>query len=84
MKINKNRSKTLESLESLDNRIRLRALEDKIEYLERVIANLEFEKAGNLPHRATLDKALKECCQIYSTLKKDRDISMKTRHPTNR
>lgn len=82
MRINKQRSKTLDCMESLDNRIRLRTLEKQISYLERIIADLDFENEGNLKHRNTLEKALKESCQIYSALQKNRDLSMKSRNPT--
>ncbi|BFM06419.1 hypothetical protein [Halioxenophilus aromaticivorans] len=79
MKITKQRCKPLDSMESLDNRIRLKTLEERISYLERVIADLDFENEGNLTYRNTLQQALKESCQIYSALQKDRDISMKGR-----
>ena len=79
MKLNRKRSKTMESLESLDNRIRLQTLEKQINYLERVIADLEFEDQGNITHRNTLQQALTEACQIYSSLHKDRDLNSRDR-----
>ncbi len=79
MKLNRKRIKTMESLESLDNRIRLQTLERQIEYLERVIADLEFEDQGNITHRNTLQQALTECCQIYSSLQTNRDIGTRDR-----
>lgn len=79
MKIQNKVNKTLDGLESLDNRIRLKTLEKQISHLGRVIADLEFENKGNLNHRNTLEKALRESCQIYSALQKNRDISVKPR-----
>ena len=69
----------MESLESLDNRIRLQTLERQIGYLERVIADLEFEDQGNITHRHTLQQALTEACQIYSSLNKNRDMNSRAK-----
>ncbi|WP_317930627.1 hypothetical protein [Halioxenophilus sp. WMMB6] len=79
MKLSSHRNNTMAELESLDNRIRLRTLEQQILHLEKVIAGLEFGDENSLNHRNTLQQALKEYCQIYSALQKDRDISFRGR-----
>lgn len=66
-------------LQSLDNRIRLSALEKEIAHLEQIIADLDFENRGNLAYRNTLQQTLKECCQIYSSLQDNRDLSARYR-----
>ncbi|GAA6166588.1 hypothetical protein [Sessilibacter corallicola] len=73
------KSTTLASTESLDNRILLQTLEREISKLEKVISALEFEGGGQFQHRNNLQEALKERCQIYSSLHKDRDISLRHR-----
>lgn len=73
------KSTTLAGTESLDNRILLQTLEREITKLEKVITALEFEDDKQLQHRNNLQEALKERCQIYSSLHKDRDISIRHR-----
>lgn len=74
-----NKSTTLVGTKSLDNRILLQTLEKEISKLEKLISAIEFEGSEQFEHRNNLHQALKERCQIYSSLQKDRDLSFRER-----
>jgi exonuclease VII small subunit len=60
--------RTLAKLESLDNRIRIQTLEQRIAKLESVIAALETGEEINISHRHSMNNIYTESHQLYSAI----------------
>lgn len=83
--------RTLAKLESLDNRIRIQRLEQKIAKLESVISALEKGEEINLSHRHRLNDIYTESHQLYSAIgtsatndETDSSFSAAPRNPSQR